>query len=135
MYSNSKSALDSLESKSLDLIGMPNQPHAIKILNPGTTFLRVKSTRSYFRWLPMNSEKGKGMGYLDYDIGGISYTGSLLKLTVQWDSVFAKRDTKTRIISVEYVLIVGANASAVKDAMNCENYKSQNILYYRYNTG
>jgi hypothetical protein len=91
LYSQSKSDLDKLESKSLDLIGMPGQPHAIKIMNPGPTFVRIQSKRSYFRWLPIDAEKGKGMGYLDYDIGTISYTGSLLQLTVQWDPVYAKR--------------------------------------------
>lgn len=39
----------------------------------------------------MDSEKSKGMGYLDYDIGTITYSGSLLELAVQWDPVYAKR--------------------------------------------
>jgi hypothetical protein len=82
LYSKSKADLDSLQSKPLDLIGMPNQPHAIKLLNPGATFIRIHSKKSYFRWLPMDPEKSKGMGYLDYDIGSITYSGSLLKLQV-----------------------------------------------------
>jgi hypothetical protein len=52
---------------------MPNQPHAIKIINPGVTFLRVKSKKAYLRWLPIDVEKGKGIGYLDYDVGSILY--------------------------------------------------------------
>jgi hypothetical protein len=53
LYSHSKSDLDNLQAKSLDLIGMPSQPHAIKIINPGATFVRIKSKKSYFRWLPI----------------------------------------------------------------------------------
>lgn len=33
------------------------------------------------------------------------------------------------------MLIVGANASSIKDAINCENYYDSNLLYYHYNTG
>ena len=54
LYSPNRSSLDTLKPKSLDLIGMPNQPHAIKIINPGVTFLRVKSKRAYLRWLPID---------------------------------------------------------------------------------
>ena len=73
------------------MYGMPNQPHAIKIVNPGTTFIRIDSKKSFFRWLPIDSAKEKGMGYLNYDIGKITYSGSLLDLIVQWESVYTKR--------------------------------------------
>ncbi len=98
---------------------MPSQPHAIKIINPGVTFVRIKSKRSYFRWLPIDTDKGKGMGYLDYDIGSITYTGSLLQLTVQWDPVYAKRETNSKLNQVNYVLIIGPNTPSVKSAINC----------------
>lgn len=103
----------------MDLIGMPNQPHAIKIINPGVTFLRVKSKKAYLRWLPIDVEKGKGLGYLDYDIGSILYENSLLKFTVQWQPVFAKRDTVTKIHQANYVLIVGTDPVSIKSAINC----------------
>lgn len=91
LYSNSKADLDTTSTKSLEMIGMPNQPHAIKILNPGVTFLRVSSQKSLVRWLPMDSKKEKGMGYLNYDIGTITYESNLLHLNVNWDSVYMKR--------------------------------------------
>lgn len=119
LYSPSRSALDTLEPKSLDLIGMPNQPHAIKIINPGVTFLRVKSKKAYLRWLPIDAEKGKGLGYLDYDVGSILYENSLLKFNVQWQPVFAKRDTVTKIHQANYVLIIGTDPASIKSAINC----------------
>jgi hypothetical protein len=47
------------------------------------------------------------MGYLNYDIGPLSYEGRLLKLTVQWVPVHSKRDTTTIISKAEYTLIIG----------------------------
>ena len=38
-------------------------------------------------------------------------------------------------MQVNYVLIVGANVSSIKDAINCENYYDSNLLYYHSNTG
>jgi hypothetical protein len=70
---------------------MPGQTHGIRILNPGTTFIRINSKKSIFKWLPMDPIKEKGMGYLNYEVGSITYSGSLMYLTVLWDSIFPKR--------------------------------------------
>ena len=72
------------------------------------------------------------MGYLNYDIGLISYEGRLLKLTVQWVPVHSKRDTTTTILKVEYTLIIAEDSESVKGAINCENYNNSRLLYYKY---
>jgi len=48
------------------MIGLPNQPHAIRINRYSTTFFKIEAQLAIVRWFNMNIEKGIGTGYLDY---------------------------------------------------------------------
>ena len=54
------------DAKSLDITGLPNQPHAFKLNRMSTTFYKVSAELAIVRWFPLNVEKGIGTGYLDY---------------------------------------------------------------------
>lgn len=66
-----------LEDKKLELLdtlGMPDQPHAVKI-NRGYSnmLLRVNSPLALIRWLPISKDKEKGLGYYLYKAGNMRY--------------------------------------------------------------
>jgi hypothetical protein len=55
---------------------MPDQPHAFKVSEYSTTFIRVESELAIIRWIPINTQDQTGMGYLSYEIGLMKYTST-----------------------------------------------------------
>lgn len=53
---------------------MPDQPHAIKIERGYfNILLQVSSPLALIRWLPINFEQEKGIGYYLYSAGSLKY--------------------------------------------------------------
>ena len=72
-YDDERSKLDQKSSKKLDIVGLNNQPHAVRINRLSTTFYKVKAELAILRWFPLDIEKGLGTGYMDYSIGSLKY--------------------------------------------------------------
>ena len=69
------------------MIGLANQPHAIRINKFATTFIRVNIPLGIVRWFPFNIEAGIGTGYLDYKIDEITYENNLFGIDLRWKSL------------------------------------------------
>jgi hypothetical protein len=65
-YGNSLANIEKTKLKMLDMVNMPDQRHAIKISQKETTFVKVESEHSIVRWLPIDYENERGLGYMKF---------------------------------------------------------------------
>lgn len=68
----------------MDIIGLQNQPHAVRINTLSTTFYKIDAPLAIVRWFPFLIEKGIGTGYLDYGIGKLHYESGVFGITLIW---------------------------------------------------
>ena len=73
VYDGVREKLADKKGSKLDMVGLSNQAHAVKIDEKSTTFYKVSGELAILRWFPMNVQKGIGTGYLDYSIGTFKY--------------------------------------------------------------
>ena len=59
---------------------MPGQSHAVKMSAYSSTLLKVSSPLALVRWFPINERKNRGLGYLQYKVGELSYGTSESKI-------------------------------------------------------
>ena len=104
------------EEKVLDSIGMPGQPHAVKISSGYFNLLmRITSSLSLIRWMPINQQKEQGLGYYLYKAGTIKYDSVFRELKFKVEPLSAakkskssKLKTKTKIVDIVYNLYVSS---------------------------
>ena len=73
VYEDERNKLDRKSTKKLDIVGLNNQPHAVRINRLNTTFYKVKAELAIMRWFPLDIDQGIGTGYLDYSVGSLKY--------------------------------------------------------------
>jgi hypothetical protein len=54
-------------------VGLASQPHAVRVNRLNTTFYKVQAPLAILRWFPLDLEQGVGTGYVDYQVGRLSY--------------------------------------------------------------
>ncbi len=57
----------------LNNLGMPGQPHAIKMTGYSTTLIKISSPLALVRWFPINEAQNRGLGYVSYKVGEVQY--------------------------------------------------------------
>ena len=101
--------------KVLDSIGMPDQPHAVKMdQGYSNILLSVKSPLALIRWLPIKEEEEKGIGYYLYAAGSLKYDsvfGSVMFIVEPLKLAKKKfsATTKTKIVDVRYNFYISDN--------------------------
>lgn len=65
VYDEFRKNLNNNKNK-LDIVGISNQPHAVRINRMSTTFYKITAELAVIRWFPFDIKKGVGTGYLDY---------------------------------------------------------------------
>jgi len=86
-YSESLKDLPNAKVNSLSILGMPDQPHAFKISEYLTTFLKIDSQMSTVRWIPIDEKTETGFGYLHYKVGQIKYASGDDSVLVEWEGL------------------------------------------------
>lgn len=57
----------------LNNLGMPGQPHAIKMTGYSTTLIKISSPLALVRWFPISEVRNRGLGYVSYKVGELLY--------------------------------------------------------------
>ena len=84
IYDDERNKLDQKNTKNLDIVGLNNQPHAVRINRLTTTFYKVAAQLAIMRWFPLDIERGIGTGYMDYSIGSLKYENGVFGVTFVW---------------------------------------------------
>jgi hypothetical protein len=61
---------------------MPDQRHAIKISEKETTFVKIRSPHSIVRWIPIDYEAERGLGYIKFGSGDLRYSSKFKEISV-----------------------------------------------------
>ena len=116
--------LTSSTEKSLDVIGMPGQPHAVVIEKYSTLFLDVKGDLSTVMWMPVNEKEERGLGYINYDIGGLTYKAKYTNIEFRIEGLKRIKETKTRVANLRYTIFVSNTTESLQEAVNCEQIQN-----------
>jgi hypothetical protein len=71
---NSLENIEKSKLKMLEMVSMPDQRHAVKVSEKSTTFVKIHSTHSIVRWIPIDYEADRGLGYIKYSSGDLRYS-------------------------------------------------------------
>ena len=83
-YGYNAKELEKGNEKVLDSIGMPDQPHAIRVTKGySNLLLRVNAQIALIRWLRVNQEEEKGLGYYLYKAGTLKYDSVFRELSFE----------------------------------------------------
>jgi len=88
----------------LDLVGMSEQKHAVKIVQNATTFVQINSEYSIVRWFPIDIESDQGTGYLKYKTGDLKYSSHFKFLNIEFQPLQALKKSKSKVKEIEYFL-------------------------------
>lgn len=88
------------------MVSMPDQRHAIKIAQKQTTFVKVNSAHSIVRWLPIDFDNQRGLGYMKYQSGDLKYSSKFKEISVQYQPLKELKATNGKIKEVEYYLYI-----------------------------
>lgn len=111
--------------------GINGQQHAFHLKTFSTTFFKVAALRAIVRWFPMDLERSIGTGYLDYQVGQLTYESSWRGLTIIWSSLKNKKKSSSIVNKIEYSLFVSQEEDKLKTASQCES--SKNIIMHKAN--
>lgn len=71
----------------LDMINMPDQRHAIRVSQKQTTFVTIKSPHSIVKWLPIDYENERGLGYIRYSSGDLKYSSKFKEISIEYQAL------------------------------------------------
>jgi hypothetical protein len=84
LYGDSLKNVDKQKQQQLDTIGLSDQKHAVKISQKETTFLKISAERAIIRWLPLDFENERGMGYIKYSKGDMKYSSIFKYINIEF---------------------------------------------------
>lgn len=84
--------------------------------------LRVTAPLALIRWLPVNQEEEKGLGYYLYKAGTLTYDSVFRELSFEVEPLkFTKKkvQTKTKIVNIKYNLYISSSQEDLQEASLC----------------
>lgn len=63
-------------------MSIADQRHAIKVSQKQVTFVKVESEHSIVRWLPIDYDNDRGLGYLKFSTGDLKYTSRFKEISL-----------------------------------------------------
>ena len=134
-YGSSVKEIENKKERVLDKIGVPGQPHAVRIERWCTNLLvKVNAPLALIRWLPVNQDDEKGLGYYLYEAGSLKYDSVFREVSFIVEPLkLAKKNikTKTRIVDIRYNLYISNSEEDLKEASLCERYLPGSVLDYQ----
>ena len=108
------------KNKKLDIIGLPNQPHAVRINQKSTTFYKIHADLAIARWFPLDISKGIGTGYLDYQVGLLKYESGVFGVTMVWEGL-SKEDplASSVILNATHNIYISSKAADLQSGSQC----------------
>lgn len=120
-YGNSLENIEKTKLKMLDSVNMPNQRHAIKISQKETTFVKIKSSHAIVKWLPIDYEFERGVGYMKFESGDLRYSSKFKEIAVEYQPLQLSKQLKAKVKEVEYLLYISNSSQSIEYASQCES--------------
>lgn len=120
-YGDSLEALEKSKLKMLDSVNMPSQRHAIKISQKETTFVKIKSEHAIVKWLPIDYEFERGVGYMKFESGDLRYSSKFKEIAVEYQPLQLSKQLKATVKEVEYLLYISNSSTSIEYASQCES--------------
>lgn len=114
--------------KTLDLLGIAGQPHALRVSKYGMTFVKVDVPLATVRWFPLKEKTGRGFGYVDYKAATLMYDMGFNEINIKWGSLIKNSPNKNTIKSIVYTIYIANSQSSLQSAMQCEQYVPNDIM-------
>lgn len=120
-FGESLTALEKGKLKMLEAVNMPSQRHAVKISQKETTFVKVKSAHAIVKWLPIDYEFERGVGYMKFESGDLRYSSKFKEIAVEYQPLQLSKQLKATVKQVEYLLYISNSSSSIEYASQCES--------------
>jgi hypothetical protein len=106
----SRKELQEKKESLLDSVGVPDQSHAVKIdQGYSNILLSVNSELALIRWLPLNVDEERGIGYYLYNAGSLKYDARFGELAFTIEPLSLSKKiwvTHTKIKNIVYSLYI-----------------------------
>ena len=111
---------------------MPGQSHAL-MLKKGyaNLLLNIKAKLALVRWLPVDQNDQKGIGYYLYEAGTMKYDSVFKEIHFIVEPLkLSKKNTqtKTKIMDIKYNLYISTSEDELKEASLCEKYFTDSVI-------
>ena len=120
-FGNSLESLEKSKLKMLESVNMPNQRHAVKISQKETAFVKVRSSHAIVKWLPIDYEFERGLGYMKFDSGDLKYSSKFKEIAVEYQPLQLTKQLKGTVKDVEYLLYISNSSQSIEYASQCES--------------
>lgn len=127
-YSDSLQKLHDQKGKSLEIVGVSEQKHAVKVSESSITFLTVESPHAIVRWLPLNFETDEGTGYLKFSAGDLMYSSKFKNMQIEFQPVQSSKRTKSSVDTVKYTLYVSNDSDLLDYTAQCQGAETEKVL-------
>lgn len=108
---------------------MPDQRHAVRVSEKETTFVKIQSTHSIVRWIPIDYEADRGLGYLKYASGDLRYSSKFKEVVVEYQPLQQSKPTKSKVKDVKYSLYVSNVTESIDFSSQCSTQSSDVVKF------